>query len=66
MDSGVGWNDEQESIGSERPLSRVILGGPVACGQGPPERRAQDFFGGKVSLEKGCPFKKVIAFPLPQ
>ena len=66
MDSGVGWNDKQESIGSERPLSRVILGGPGASGPGPPERRAQDFFGGKESEEKCCPFRKVIAFPLPQ
>jgi hypothetical protein len=66
MDSGVGWNDEQESIGSERPLSRVILGGPGTPDPGPPERRAQGFFGGKEALEKSWPFKNVTAFPLFQ
>lgn len=65
MDSGVGWNDEQESIGSGRPLSRSFSAGPDAR-PGPARMTRYDFFGGNASWEKCCPFRNVIAFPLPQ
>ena len=65
MDSGVGWNDAYESIGSGRPVSRSFSAGPAAEAR-PARMTDQDFLGGKDNCEKCCPFRKVIAFPLPQ
>lgn len=65
MDSGVGWNDAYESIGSQRLVSRSFSAGPAAEAR-PARMTDQDFFGGNDAWEKNCPLKKVIAFPLPQ